>query len=74
MIECAWCGDEVTGKPIRFKNMTFCSNDCRDEWEEDMEAGEEAEFEEDLEGEEFEDEDLIDDDDSPDEDEEEDRY
>jgi hypothetical protein len=58
MSECAWCGDEITEKPVRFKNLSFCYSDCKDEWEEDMEAGEDAEFDED----EF-DEDLLDEDD-----------
>jgi len=57
MSECAWCGDEVTGKAVRFKNLSFCSDDCRDEWEEDAEAGEDAEFDEDELDDEFADED-----------------
>ena len=77
MSECAWCGDDITGKSVRFKNMVFCSTECRDEWEEDMEAGEDSEFEdEEFEDEEFE---VDDDDDEGEEeadsdDEEEDRY
>jgi hypothetical protein len=47
MSECAWCGDEVTGKAVTFKKLSFCSDDCRDEWEEDAEAGEDAELDED---------------------------
>jgi hypothetical protein len=59
MSECSWCGDEITGKGVRFKGMLFCSEECRDEWEDDMESNEEGEFDEEFD-EDFEEDEEID--------------
>ncbi len=57
MSECSWCGDDITGKGLRFKGLLFCSEECRDEWEEDLESSEDEEFDEEFD-EELEDEDY----------------
>ncbi len=32
LIECAWCGEEITGPAIRDKGLVFCSEECHAEW------------------------------------------
>jgi hypothetical protein len=33
--ECAWCSNEIDDGGLLYKNMIFCCEDCRGEWEED---------------------------------------
>ncbi|MFN0149690.1 MAG: hypothetical protein ACKVU1_03140 [bacterium] len=54
MAECAYCGDDIDGRPVARNDKTYCTNECADLDEEEFEEEDEFEDEEDE---------LIDDDD-----------
>ena len=33
--ECAWCGAEIEDGGLPYKNMMFCSEDCKADWDDD---------------------------------------
>ena len=34
--ECTWCGQEITGGGIKYSKMLFCSDECRDDYQDDV--------------------------------------
>jgi hypothetical protein len=45
MKECAWCGDDFRGEGLEFDGHFFCSEECLEEYKQDVfgeEAGEEG--------------------------------
>jgi hypothetical protein len=36
--ECAWCGEEITGEGIKYNKLLFCSEECCDDYQDDLAA------------------------------------
>jgi hypothetical protein len=45
MKECAWCGDDFRGKGFVLDGNYFCSEECMEDWRQDVHDGDEEETE-----------------------------
>lgn len=50
MAECAYCGDEISGRPVVREDKKYCTKECADLDEEEFDEDDELEDEDNEEG------------------------